>query len=51
MRTVEEIKEGIRKVRDARKKAVRKVERCNDRLAELEAELFEADLKKGGDNT
>lgn len=47
MRTQQEIKEEIRKVRDARKKAVRKVERCTDRLAELDIELFEADLKKG----
>lgn len=45
MRTQQEIKEEIRKVRDARKKAIRKVERCNDRLDELEIELDEASQK------
>lgn len=41
MRTPQEIKEEIRKVRDARKKSIRKTERCNDRLNELEIELEE----------
>lgn len=46
MRTAEEIREEITKVRNARKAAIRKIERCNDRLDELDIELDKA--KEGG---
>lgn len=45
MRTQREIREEIKKVRDARKQALHKVDRCNDRLDELDIELNESVLK------
>lgn len=47
MRTKEAIREEITKVRNARKAAVRKIDRCNDRLAELDIELEEASQEGG----
>lgn len=47
MRTKEAIREEIMKVRDARKAAIRKIERCNDRLDELDIELDEASQEGG----
>ncbi|MFV0518408.1 MAG: hypothetical protein ACK5MV_13525 [Aminipila sp.] len=41
MRAKEEITEEIKKVKTARKAAVRKLDRCNDRLEELYVELEE----------
>lgn len=45
MRTEREIRKEINKVRDARKQALHKVDRCNDRLDELDIELNESVLK------
>lgn len=43
MRTIEEIKEEICKVEKAQKAAVKKQERCANRLAELKTELLKAE--------
>ena len=40
MRTEEEIRADIKKVQSARRAARRKVDRCEERLDELQAELF-----------
>jgi len=39
MRTAQEIRKEIEKVTEAKKKAFRKVDRCNNRLEELNIEL------------
>lgn len=44
MRTKEEILEEIKKVRQAKKQAERKIVRCDSRIAELERELLNAEL-------
>ncbi|MHC1723189.1 MAG: hypothetical protein AB9836_08305 [Aminipila sp.] len=41
MRSKEEICEEMKKVKKARKAAVRKIDRCNERLEELYIELEE----------
>lgn len=43
MRTVEEIKIEIGKVTKAQTNAERKIQRCEERLVELDAELKEAE--------
>lgn len=46
MRTVQEIKEEISKVEKAQQTAVKKQERCVNRLAELKHELLIAERKE-----
>lgn len=46
MRTKKEINEEIQKVEKARKSAVRKVERCDERLDELNRELNAAEQEE-----
>ena len=46
MRTKEEILEEIKKVRQAKKQAERKIIRCDNRLTELNREFFIAESEE-----